>query len=337
MDVLVSIIIPNYNGKKFITPCLSSLNRQSFKDFEVILVDNDSSDGSVDFVKDTFPTVKIVRNHRNLGYAGGWNSGIEISRGKYLVSLNNDIELDTDWLKELVKSVEKNPSVGICTSKVLRYDDREIINSCGVSLDVYGGTWLIGECEKDYGQYDGKGSREVFSAYGASILVRRQVLDKIGAFDDDFFAYYEETDFCWRTRLYGYKVLYVPTSKAYHMGGMTAGRRSAQWEKGYFYFRNKINSLIKNYEAKNALKRLPIVLFTHFLHSILYSLTYCNIEPLRYFIRAVVWNLKILRTTIKKRKKIQAYRTVSDKDIEELMYSFPLWLLKRAKMPNYGF
>jgi len=246
MNALVSIIIPNYNGKKFITPCLSSLNRQSFKDFEVILVDNGSSDGSVDFVKDNFPTVKIVRNHRNLGYAGGWNSGIEISIGKYLVSLNNDIELDTDWLQELVKSVEKNPSVGICTSKVLRYDDREIIDSCGVSLDVYGGTWLIGECEKDYGQYDGKEPKEVFSAYGASILVRRQVVDRIGAFDDDFFAYYEETDLCWRARLHGYKVLYVPTSKAYHMGGMTAGRRSAQWEKGYFYFRNKINSLIKN-------------------------------------------------------------------------------------------
>lgn len=306
------------------------MNKQSFTDFEIIFVDNGSTDGSVEFVERNFPGVRVVRNSRNLGQTGGWNRGISVSKGRYLVFLDNDTEVAPEWLQEMVRIADLDREVGICTSKVMYFGSKKLINACGCVVDTYGGTWNRGSGEEDYGQYDGEESREVFAAYGASWLVKKEVIEKIGGFDDDFFAYYEETDFCWRARLIGYKVRYVSTSKTRHITGMTAGRsEQATWKKAfYFYTKNKVNALIKNYEFENVLKRLPIVLFLHSAQSLLYSMLYDNIEVFKWFISGIIWNLKVLPKTLEKRRRIQAYRKVPDKSLEKIMYSGHLWLRK---------
>jgi len=212
---LASIIILNWNGKQYIKDCLVSLKKQSYKNLEVILVDNGSIDGSVSYIKNNFSSfVKLIENKSNLGFATGNNIGIKNSKGKYILLLNNDTKANSSWAEELIKAAESDDSIGMCASKVLSLDNPKIIDNVGHLIYKDGLNRGRGRLEYDEGQYDT--IEEVFLPSGCAALYRKKMLDEIGGFDEDFFAYSDDTDIGIRGRLAGWKCIYVPKAVVYH-------------------------------------------------------------------------------------------------------------------------
>jgi GT2 family glycosyltransferase len=216
---MISVVIPNYNGRRYLEGCLPSLSAQTFEDFEVIVVDNGSKDGSCEYVAEEFPRVRIVENEENLGFAAGVNSGISIARGEHILTLNNDTVAEREFIGSLAEAIGSDGRVGMCASKMLFLDGR--INSAGICLSRSGAAWDRGMGEADRGQYDA--ACEVFGPSAGAALYRREMLDEIGLFDEDFFAYMEDVDLAFRGRLAGWRCLYVPGARVRHVHGGTAG------------------------------------------------------------------------------------------------------------------
>lgn len=233
----VSVIVPNMNGRQFIGDCLSSLERQIFKDFETILVDNGSSDGSVEYIKQAFPWVAaVITNRSNLGFAKACNQGIEASRGDIVALLNNDTETDAAWLQELVAAAEKNSDAGMFATKTLFFDRRDTIDTAGHLIYPDGLNRGRGRLEIDRGQYDER--TDVFFPSGAAAAYRKRMLDEIGLFDERHFAYGDDTDLGIRGRLAGWRCVFVPGAIVYHRYSMTTGEYSSA--KVFLVERNRI-------------------------------------------------------------------------------------------------
>ena len=207
-----SIIVVNWNGKRFREGCLSALLAQTYSPYEIILVDNGSRDGSVDFVAERFPEVRIIENGENLGFAAGNNVAIRVARGDYIVTLNNDTRAELDCLEELVKVVETDPKIGMCASKMLFCYHTGVLNSTGISLDVAGIAWDRRGGERDDGLE--REPLEIFGPCVGAALYRREMLDEVGLFDEDFFAYHEDVGLAWRARSRGWRCMHVqPASR----------------------------------------------------------------------------------------------------------------------------
>jgi hypothetical protein len=247
----VSVVIANYNGKHYLEDCLDSLHIQNFKDFEIILVDNDSSDGSADLVEGEYPDVILIRNPANLGFAEGTNQGIRDSKGEFILTLNNDTRLEPGFLDRILDPMEGNGRVGICASKMLFPDGR--INSTGLCISRSGAAWNRGMFQEDKGQYDNK--EEVFGASAGAALYRRSMLDEIGLFDEDFFMYMEDVDLSFRARLAGWNCIYVPAAVVYHHHGGTAGYMSDM--AVYYGNRNMVWMVVKNFPSRLLLPSIP--------------------------------------------------------------------------------
>lgn len=250
----VSIIIPNFNGKKYLADCIDSLYRLDFprEDYEIIVVDNASSDGSGEFVSSTYPDVLLITAKRNLGFASGCNLGIKNSSAEYIILLNNDTVVETDWLTELVAVADNNNEVAIVGSKLLfKHNPNEIQNAASFLTDR-GDGGDIGTHQPDEGQYNT--TREVMAVCGASMLIKRALIEEIGALDEDFFAYYEDMDLCYRTRLYGKKIIFAPKSVVYHVHAATSGEWSPFFT--FLVLRNKLLIHLKNSRADFLLKVL---------------------------------------------------------------------------------
>ena len=248
----ICVIIVNYNGLHLLAECLDSLREQTFRDFEVILVDNASTDGSVSFVTENYPDVKVVENRENLGYGGGNNTGIEASSAKYVVLLNNDTTVDARWLERLYEAAEKDKTIGMCASKILNYYDPEIIDNTGLLIYRDGIARGRGRLEKDRGQYALE--EEVFFPSGCAGLYRRKMLDEIGLFDEDFFLYVDDVDIGFRGRLAGWKCTYVPDAVVYHKYSATVEPYSSL--KAYLVERNRIWVVMKCFPLGLALASL---------------------------------------------------------------------------------
>jgi GT2 family glycosyltransferase len=246
---VVSVIIVNYNGLSHLKECLDSLREQTFRDCEVIFVDNASSDGSVGFVKENYPEVKIIKNQRNLGYGGGNNAGIRESRGKYIVLLNNDTKADPQWLQKLVEAAQKDETTGMCASKILNYYHPGMIDNTGLLMYRDGIARGRGRLEKDIGQYDVE--EEVFFPSGCACLYRKAMLDEIGPLDEDFFLYVEDVDIGLRGRLAGWRCVYVPGAVVYHKYSATTEPYSPL--KAYLVERNRIWVVLKCFPLKMVL------------------------------------------------------------------------------------
>jgi GT2 family glycosyltransferase len=311
---LVSIIILSYNGVKYLGNCLKSVLATDYPNYEVILVDNASTDGSLTLIEYLFkhePRLTIIRNTKNVGFSEGNNIGIRKAKGRYIVFLNNDTEVKPDWLIELVRTMEKDRSIGAAQSKLLQLADRRRIDSVGDSIDYFGATYMRGNGEIDAGQYDN--NKEIFSARGAAMIVRRSVLNEVGVFDPLFFMRCEDIDLSWRIRLGGYKVFFVPTSIVYHAGGY-ATLKIPSLEVLFHSTKNEIMMLLKNYSLVNFVKfnPLPIILGSIFLDlfvrkNISYAFARC---------KAVLWVLRNLRQIWRNRQIIQQrIRKVSDSDV----------------------
>ncbi len=264
----VHVIVLNYNGLEHLEACLGSLEKQTFQDFEVILADNGSTDGSIDFAKDNFPKVKIIEYKKNHGFAKGNNLAMEeaIKEGAdYIALLNNDTEVGENWLKELVGVIESDPHIGACTSKMLLFDDRNKINSGGGVVNYTGHSWPAGLFEEDVGQFK---KRMVDSPCAGAILFRRKVLDEVGLFDEDYFAYHEDTDLSWRMRLAGYKNYFVPMAGGVHLWGK--GSSTGRFARSYYQHVSIWKYFLKHYPNSFSLLFLPILLLLNFIASTIF-------------------------------------------------------------------
>jgi len=251
---LLSVIIPNWNGKRFLEDCMDSLRGQTFQNFETILVDNGSIDDSVDFAKKHYGDfIRIIRNDKNLGFTGGNNVGIQASKGEYIVLLNNDTWVDPHWLEELAKATRFDPPIGMWGSKVCSYYQRDRIEGVGELIYWDGLCRARGQYEQDHGQYNV--IEEILFPPGCGAMYRKSLFDEIGLFDEDFFAYADDSEIGIRARLAGWRCLYVPRAIIYHKNSGTGGQHSPF--KAFYVERNRFWVTLKYFP-------LPLLLFTPF-------------------------------------------------------------------------
>ena len=244
-----SVIIPHLNGKHHLDDCLISLRRQTFTDFEVLLVDNGSTDGSQIYVCEHFPEVKLIELGRNLGFTGACNAGWAAARGEFIILLNNDTAADAQWLAAIVDAFGHHPEAGIVASKMLLFDRRDHFHTAGDFYRLDGIPGNRGIWQRDVGQYDQE--EYVFGACGGAAAYRRKLLNQIGFLDDDFFFSCEDVDIAWRAQLAGWRVLYVPAAVVYHKLKATGGNVTSSYYDGrnflYLIWKNYPTSLLRRY------------------------------------------------------------------------------------------
>lgn len=308
-----SIVIVNYNGSRFLTRCIESiLSADCPRDhYQVIVADNGSTDGSVELVRAKYPTVKVLESKTNLGFAMGTNLGANIAQGKYIVFLNNDTICSANWLAELSKGIEKYPAA-IYTGKLLMMDGR--INSAGGMCDKYGFACDRGIFEQDVGQYDK--IEPVFFGCGALLVVRREVWEWLGGFDERFFIYYEDCDLCWRARLRGISTVYLPEVIVYHEYGATIPGGSPK--RYYLRERNRLSAMIRNLEARTLLATFPPYVALK-LAELTVMVLAGNMKIAGSVVRAMLWNLVNIGILWRDRGRIQANRIIGDPEIVRAM------------------
>lgn len=328
-EPLISILVLNYNGKQFLKACYDSLLESDYKNFEIVLVDNNSTDDSVAFTKAFFPKVRIIQTGLNGGYSRAYNIAFDQAPGKYFVLLNNDVVVDKNWLEPLVEAAEKDPSIGALQPKIRSLVDEGFFEYAGASggfIDKYGYPFLRGRIfytiEKDEGQYDD--ARTLFWTSGAAMFLRAEALKKSGDLDEDFVHHMEEIDLCWRLHLVGYQLKVIPASIIYHYAGATI--KADSFKKLYWNHRNGVITMVKNLQGKN----LKHVLFIRFVLDII-NIFFAGIvqfDPKHSYsiIKSHWWLLTHWRFIWQKRKTVQAMREVDDEAYFSLVYHHSLVL-----------
>jgi GT2 family glycosyltransferase len=247
--VNIAVVILNWNGRKYLDQFLPALIQYSGSEAEIIVADNASSDDSVSFLEKNFPSVRIIRNTANEGFARGYNLALQQVKADYYILLNSDIEVTPNWIRPVIDMMEKDSSIAACQPKIRSFHERskfEYAGAAGGFIDKYGYPFCRGRIfqsiEEDLGQYDD--AIEIFWATGACMFIRAELFHASGRLDEDFFAHMEEIDLCWRLKNLGYKIMYCPESVVYHIGGGTLPKIS--WRKTYYNFRNNFYLLYKN-------------------------------------------------------------------------------------------
>lgn len=306
---MISVVVVNWNGKTFLEECLSSLRRQTHPDREVLVVDNGSTDGSPDWIRDNFPEFRLVALAENQGFAGGNNAGIRQARGEWIALLNNDAAADPQWLDLLSRAVQRDPQLGLAASRVILTSGP--LDSAGDAMTIAGVPYKRGHGKVPNGTYTAPG--EVFGVSGCAALVRKRMLDEIGLLDEDFFCIYEDGDLSFRAHLAGYRCIYVPEAVVYHRLHGTLGKLSrpyvfyGQRNMEYLYFKNMPGRLLWKY--------LPVHLTSNLI-----GLGYFTLRGhLLEFLRAKAAFLQNLPRTLRKRRQVQALRRVGEDVIEALL------------------
>ena len=243
----VTIVIPNYNGKHFMEPCLKSLSEQTYKDFHILVVDNASSDGSIEYMQEHYPEIECIALSQNYGFSKAVNVGIQHSRTPYVILLNNDTTVDSHYVEEMVRAIEKSPKIFSVSSKMIQMYHPELIDSAGDLYTLLG--WGVcrgcGRPVSNYTTMD-----EVFTACAGAAIYRRSIFEEIGYFDENHFAYLEDIDIGYRARIFGYHNMYCPTALVYHVGSGTSGSK-------YNAFKVKLaarNNIYLNYKNMPAIQ-----------------------------------------------------------------------------------
>jgi len=317
---LVTIIIVNWNGKHHLDDCLNSLRQQTFKDFEIVLVDNGSQDGSVAYLQEHYPEVRIIELPDNQGFCKPNNLVMEQTRNPYICLLNNDTKLDPECLAALVQTMEEGPQIGICDAKQLFFDQQDIIFSTGANYTVAGSTREIVSEAKNVGL---ESNYDSFIGMAACVLYRREMLDEIGLFDQDFFAGCEDIDLSFRAHLAGYRVQNVGRARCYHKISAThqansiefirRGQRNLHW----VFFKNMPASLLRRY------------LIHHLCYTLITAIYFFRIKRGRAWLKAKLDVLRSIPSLLEKRRQIQALKRVPDEDIKNLLVRH--WLITPAK------
>lgn len=312
MSSLLSVIIPNWNGARFLPTCLDALERQTYDPVEVIIVDNASSDDSCAIIRSQYPDVILIELPENRGFTGACNTGIQAANGDFIALLNNDTEVDSGWAAAVVDAFGRHPQVGSVASKMLLFDQRDHIHTTGDYFTLDGRAGNRGVWQEDRGQYDYEDY--VFSACGGSAVYRRAMLDQIGLLDDDFFFSGEDVDLGWRAQLAGWPCLYTPAAIVYHHLSATGGGTTASYYDG----RNLIFILAKNY---------PAGLWRKYSGRVLRAQWALAGEALRAWrgaaararLRGMLVGVLGLPRIWHKRRQVQAMRAVSLEYIEQLL------------------
>jgi GT2 family glycosyltransferase len=324
---VISVVVVNWNGLPVIESCLESILCQTYQPLEVIVVDNGSGDGSPDLVRNRFPHVRLIVNGKNLGFGGGNNIGIRASQGQYIMVLNNDTRLDPRCIELLMQSLERDQRFGASTPKILLNHEDNLIDAAGIA--IYPDGLSIGRGRLEPGErYDEE--TEVFCASGCAGLFRREMLDEIGLFDEDFFAYAEDTDLGWRARLAGWKAYYVPQAIVYHHHSKIFGTYSTR--KAFLVERNRIWVALKNFPP-SLLCLLPFYTLLRYFYQGIGTLIHKGAagrfaqesSPLPLIpitIRANLSGLKGLRMILKKRREIQGKKKISHQEFYRLFKKY---------------
>jgi hypothetical protein len=336
------VIIVTYNGKDLLERFLPSVEKLDYENYEVIIVDNASTDGSRSLVKNIYPHFKIVESPQNFGTAEGSNLGVPYAKGEYILWLSNDMELDPSLLRWMVETAESSPEIGICTCKMRRItalgEKLNIIDSVGGEIDVFGFPSARGINEPDKGQLDRVS--EVFFSFGGAMLIKRKVINKIGAYDPTFFTLADDIDLCWRAHLVGYKVIAQPKAVLYHRVSATLGTIFGRSRKRYMSEKNTLRMLLKNYSNSTLAKLLPLYLGLLTAEITLF-LMLRKLRLVTAYLKAILWNLRNFKDTWTQHLAIWKLRIVSDKDIQKTMCKQPFKVeilkefLKTRKSPSW--
>lgn len=301
----VSIIIVNTNELHHLKICLPSIFEQNYPDYEVLIIDNVSTDGSLDFIAQEFPQVRIFKNNKNIGYAGANNVGFNHAVGEYIAVLNPDTRVDKNWLNEIIPVFDEKPSVGLITPKILLMDQPEMINTCGNTITYTSLTYCRG-LNKPLDDFKKAGIVSAIS--GAAFVIRRSVLDEIGGFDDSYFIYYEDTDLSLRAMLAGYDCYFVPSSIVFHKYNFRYNPK-----KAYLQEKNRYYTLLKIFRWRTLTLLAPSLLFAE-ITSWIYSFIQ-GPEHVLSKIKANIWMIRNLRKILTARKDTQKLRKVNDQII----------------------
>ncbi|GAB4280466.1 MAG: glycosyltransferase family 2 protein [Marinilabiliales bacterium] len=301
MDVKAAVVILNWNGSDLLKTFLPSVIKYTqIPDVKIYVADNNSTDDSINVIKENFSDVEIIKLDKNYGFAGGYNIALEKIDAEFFVLLNSDVEVTENWLNPLLELMTSDPSVAVCMPKILSYtnkDEFEYAGAAGGFIDKFGFIFCRGRLfnvmEKDKNQYDYPS--EIFWASGACMIIRADLYKKVGGLDEDFFAHMEEIDLCWRLKNVGYKIMYTPDSKVYHLGGATLNKTNPR--KTYLNFRNNLYLLYKNLPSKKLCRKFLIRMFLDGVAGLKFLVTlefknfisvvkahgafYCNLRSLR--------------------------------------------------------
>ena len=317
----VSIVIPHWNNVAVLSECLESISNTDFENLETIVVDNASTDNSVASVRSNYPNVKLIENDKNYGYAGGCNIGAEAASGDFLIFLNNDTVQEKDWISNLIKTINSDDKIAAVQPKILNYYDRNVFDYAGGSgghMDIYCFPFARGRIfsfqENDEGQYNNK--EKCFWSSGTCFMVRRELFQKAGGFDDSFFAHMEEIDLCWRLYAMGFEVWVEPDSVVYHKNALTLPMYSHK--KYYLNHRNSLLMLLGNYSIKNIfLIGIPRLILEKI--ACFYSILMLDWRHFTAILRSLFWIIFHPNVIMKKRKSFSKIRTITDKKIMENM------------------
>lgn len=303
---LVSFVVPNYNGVKFdiLEPCIRSLLRIKYPNFEIILVDNASTDGSIEFVRQHFNTkiIRIVRNERN-AYTEGLNLGILASKGKYLVFLNNDSTIDPLYADRIVSVLEQNPEIALAQGLLLLEQNPKIIDNAGDFMDIYGNPFTRGRGEVNNGQYNA--ITDILSASGSAFVIRRNVIDEVGFFSPLYHIGYEDMDLALRVWLRGYRVAFIPDAIVYHKRAVTDESPELRYLVRHHFNKNRLMTMIRNYSLRNLLRAIPVTIFFYILACLFEALIQRDSKLAMKRLTGIYWCFKELRNVLADRRRIQ--------------------------------
>jgi GT2 family glycosyltransferase len=257
----VSVVIINYNGRKYLEQFLPSILASTYSDMELIVADNASTDDSLEFLHSFYPAIRIIRLKRNYGYAGGYNEALKEVHSKYYILLNSDVEVSPGWIEPVIALMDSDQTIGACQPKILSYHKKEYFEYAGASggwMDNLGYPFARGRifdiCEVDEGQYNDV--QKIFWASGAALFVRAELFHQAKGLDTYFFAHMEEIDFCWRLQLLGFSIYVCPASVVYHIGGGTLPKGNER--KVFLNFRNNMIMLAKNLPRRQSFWKIPL-------------------------------------------------------------------------------
>jgi GT2 family glycosyltransferase len=320
---LVSIIVLNYNGLDVVESCIRSVLATNYPNFEIIIVDNASVDGSYQTLMKKFGKdnrVTIVRNNVNLGFAGGNNIGLKYTHGSYITLLNNDTEVDDNWLLEAIKIAESDEKIGAVQSKLFFWYNRNILESAGAFIDKAGYGFERGFVR---GKQNYNAVEDIFYANGAAVTLKRDAVEriqepgKLELFDQDFFFAYEDVDLSWRMRLAGFRTVISPKSIVYHRRSTTTSRKKDLLV--FHHCKNRILTLVKNYNLSNLARYLPLLLILESMRAVS-NIAGRRDSSSRAIFRAYLWNLMHFRQSWRKRLFVQYFvRRVPEEQALSLM------------------
>ena len=323
----ISIIIINFNDNNFLKTCLDSLLKIDYPRYEIIIVDCLTVEIEKFINLNYNNSIKLIHFDYNIGPSECHNIGVNNAKGKYIVFLDNDVKVSRLWLKELIKVIFIEKNIAVAQSKILLDIDKTKFDCSGGFLDKFGFAFQRGWLELDKNQYEKV--EEIFYAKGATMIVNKEIFKKINGFDKTFFFYYDETDFCWRILLSGYKILYAPKSIAFHNVGMKERFSS---KRTFHYTKNHIMTLIKNYNLKNIITTVPLVYFFYLSTFIIYIKRKRRNDGFA-ILKGLLWNLREFKKIWAQHQYVQhLIRKKGDFYINQKMIQYPLFFYSFRKI-----